>query len=154
VFISKGKIMDTKETVQALIDAVQKGDFKQAQSTLTDDFQFSGPVPQPISGPAWMGMSASLKTAFPDLNYQFKIESVDGNTAHISAELKGTHKGSLDLSAMGLGVIPATNKSFAAAHEHGEATVENGKVKTWKMNPTEGAGLMAILGQLGVKPAV
>jgi len=53
---------------------------------------------------------------------------------------------------MGMGVIPATNKSFAAAHEHGEATVQDGKVKTWMMTPSEGAGLMAILGQLGVKP--
>ena len=66
--------MDPKATVQALMDAVQKGDFVKAQSTLSNDFQFSGPVPQPISGPAWMGMSASLKTAFPDLNYQFKTE--------------------------------------------------------------------------------
>ena len=143
--------MDSKVTVQTLMDAVQKGDFVKAQSTLTNDFLFSGPVPQPISGPAWMGMSAGLKAAFPDLNYQFKIESVDGNTAHISAQLKGTHKGTLDLSAMGMGVIPATNKSFAATLEHGEASVQDDKVKTWTMRQTEGAGLMAILGQLGVK---
>ena len=50
-----------------------------------------------------------------------------------------------------MGVIPATNKSFAATHEHGKASVQDGKVKTWAMEPTEGAGLMAILGQLGVK---
>ena len=143
--------MDPKLTVQALMDAVQQGDFVKAQSTLADDFQFSGPVPEPVNGPAWMGMSASLKAAFPDLNYQFKIESIDGNTAHISAELKGTHTGALDLSAMGMGVIPATNKSFAAKHEHGESKVQDGKVKTWAMEKTEGAGLMAILGQLGVK---
>ena len=80
--------MDSKETVQALIDAVQKGDFVKAQSMLANDFQFSGPVPQPISGPAWMGMSANLKAAFPDLDYQFKIESVDGNTVNVSAQLK------------------------------------------------------------------
>ena len=143
--------MDTKETVQTLMDAVQMGDFAKAQSTLTDDFQFSGPVPEPISGPAWMGMSASLKAAFPDLNYQFKAENVDGNTVHFSAQLKGTHTGTLDLSAMGLGVIPPTNKTFAAAHEKGKASVQDGKVKTWVMDKTENAGLMAILGQLGVK---
>ena len=144
--------MDSKATVQALMDAVQKGDFEKAQSTLADDFQFSGPVPQPISGQVWMGMSASLKAAFPDLNYQFKIEGANGNTVNISAQLKGTHKGNLDLTAMGMGVIPPTNKSFAATHENGEASVQDGKVKTWAMKPTEGAGLMAILSQLGVKP--
>jgi predicted ester cyclase len=143
--------MDPKVTVQALMDAVQKGDFVKAQSVLADDFQFSGPVPDPISGPAWMGMSKSLKTAFPDLDYHFKIASAQGNTVRVEAHLSGTHRGDLDLTAMNMGVIPATNKSFSAAHEHGEAIVQDGKIKTWAMTPTEGAGLMAILGQLGVK---
>lgn len=144
--------MEPKDTVQALFDAVQSGDFDKASSLLTDDFQFSGPVPEPLSGPQWMGMSATLKAAFPDLNYQFKVEGADGNTVNISAELKGTHTGNLDLSAFGMGVVPPTNKSFAAAHETGTATVEGDKVKAWAVNMTEGAGLMAILGQLGIKP--
>jgi len=143
--------MDPKATVRTLMDAVQRGDFVKAQTTFASDFQFSGPVPQPISGPAWMGMSASLKAAFPDLDYQFKIESIDGNTVNISAELKGKHSGDLDLTTMGMGVIPATNKSFAAAHEHGKATVQDGKVKTWVMEKTEGAGLMEILKQIDAK---
>jgi len=143
--------MDTKATVQSLMDAIQMGEFEKAKSLFADDFMFSGPVPEPISGDAWLGMSASLKAAFPDLDYQFKVESVDGDTANISAELKGTHKGDLDLTAMGMGVIPATGKSFKAAHEHGMATLRNGKITAWEMEATEGAGLMAILGQLGVK---
>lgn len=144
--------MDAKETVQALFDAVQGGDFEKAKSLLTDDFIFSGPVPEPVNGPAWLGMSASLKGAFPDLDYQFKVEGVDGDTVNISAELKGTHTGNLDLTAMGMSMIPPTNKSFAATREHGKMTVQGDKVKAWAVEPTEGAGLMAILGQLGVKP--
>jgi len=144
--------MDPQTTVQALLDAVQNGDFDKAKSLLSDDFQFSGPVPEPINGAAWMGMSASLKAAFPDLDYQFNVEGVDGDTVNISAELKGTNNGDFDLTAMGMGVIPATNKSFAAAHEHGKVVVQDGKVKAWATEATEGAGLMAILGQLGIKP--
>jgi ketosteroid isomerase-like protein len=143
--------MDTKATVQSLMDAIQMGEFEKAKSLFADDFKFSGPVPEPISGEAWLGMSASLKAAFPDLNYRFNIESVDGDTAHISAELSGTHKGDLDLTAMKMGVIPATGKSFKATHEHGVAMLRDGKITAWEMEPTEGAGLMAILGQLGVK---
>ena len=143
--------MDTKATVQALMDAVQMGDFKKAKSYLSNDFEFSGPVPQPISGEEWMDMSANLKAAFPDLNYRFKIESTNGNTTQISAELSGTHKGALDLTSMHMGTIPASGKSFKAAHEHGKATVRDGKITAWAMERTEGAGLMAILGQLGVK---
>ena len=144
--------MEPKETVQALFDAIQNGDFDKAKSLLTDDFQFSGPVPKPLSGPQWMGMSATLKAAFPDLNYQFKVEGADGNTVNISAQLKGTHTGNLDLSAFGMGVVPPTNKSFAATRETGTATVEGNQVKAWAVNPSPTAGLMAILGQLGIQP--
>jgi len=134
------------------MNAIQKGDFVKAKSLLTDDFMFSGPVPEPVNGPAWLDMSKNLKAAFPDLDYQFKIEGVNGNVVNISAQLKGTHKGDLDLTAMGMGVIPATNKSFAAAREHGKVTVQGDKIKSLANEPTEGAGVMAILGQLGVQP--
>jgi SnoaL-like polyketide cyclase len=143
--------MDTKTTVQDLIDAVQMGNFEKAKSLLSSDFKFSGPVPEPIDGMQWLSMSANLKAAFPNLDYHFKIESVDGDTAHISAELSGTHSGALDLTSMHMGVIPATGKSFKAAHEHGKVVVRDGKITTWATEPAEGAGLMAILGQLGVK---
>jgi hypothetical protein len=143
--------MDTKATVQSLMDAIQMGDFKKAKSLLSSDFRFSGPIPEPVNGEEWIDMSDNLKAAFPDLDYQFKILSVDGNTANISAELKGTHKGDLDLTAMHMGVIPATGKSFKATREHGKVMVRDGKVTSLANEPTEGAGLMAILRQLGVK---
>ena len=37
--------MNKRETVQALMDAVQKGDFENVESMLADDFRFSGPIP-------------------------------------------------------------------------------------------------------------
>ena len=40
--------MNKRETVQALMDAVQKGDFEDAQTMLADDFQFSGPGSEPL----------------------------------------------------------------------------------------------------------
>ena len=143
--------MDTKATVQSLMEAIQMGNFEKAKSYLSNDFKFSGPVPEPISGNEWIGMSATLKAAFPDLDYQFNTDGSSGDTVNISAQLRGTHKGDLDLTAMHMGVIPATSKSFKAAHEHGKAMVRDGKVTSLAFEPTEGAGLMAILDQLGVK---
>ena len=143
--------MDPKATVQALMDAVQKGDFEKAKSLLSADFKFSGPVPEPINGEAWLGMGKSLKKAFPDLDYHFKVESVTGDTVNISDKLQGTHRGEFDLTNMHMGVIPATNKSFATTQEYGKVTVKGDKVTAWANKSTEGAGLMAILSQLGVK---
>jgi len=142
--------MNKREIVQALLDAVQKGEFEIAKSMLADDFQFSGPVPEPINAEAWLGMSASLKAAFPDLDYHFKAIGSDGDVVKSTSQLSGTHTGSFDLTNMHMGVIPATNKSFSAKSEKAKLTVKENKITAWAVEPTEGAGLMAILKQLEV----
>ena len=144
--------MNKRETVQALMDSVQKGDFISAKSMLADDFEFSGPIPKPINAEAWLGMSASLKAAFPDLNYHFKAMGADGDVVRSSSQLSGTHSGSFDLTNMNMGVIPATNKAFSAKLEKTKITVKANKITAWAVEPTEGAGLMSILSQLGIKP--
>ena len=143
--------MNKRETVQALMDSIQQGDFENAKSMLADDFQFSGPVPEPINKDAWLGMSSSLKTAFPDLNYHFNVVGADDDIVRTTSQLSGTHNGSFDLTNMKMGVIPATNKAFSAKLENTKITVKENKVTSWAVEPTEGAGLKAILGQLGVK---
>lgn len=144
--------MDSKSTVQALLYAVQMGEFEKAKSYLADDFQFSGPVTKSIGAEAWLGMGMRLKKGIPNLEYHFRVESVQsGGVVKISSELKGTHKGDLDLTGMNMGVIPATNKSFAAGREHAKITIRGDKVALWAVTPTEGAGLVAILDLLGVE---
>ena len=132
------------------MDAIQKGDFENARSMLADDFQFSGPIPEPINREAWLGMSVSLKTAFPDLDYHFKVIGTEGDVVRSTAQLSGTHSGAFDLTNMDMGVIPATNKSFSAKPEKTKITVKEDKITSWAVEPTEGAGLMAILKQLDV----
>jgi len=144
--------MNKRETVQALLDAVQKGDFDDAKSMLADDFQFSGPVPEPINKDIWLGMSRSLKTAFPDLDYHFRVIGTEGDVVRATSQLSGTHSGSFDLTGMNMGVIPATDKAFSAKLEKTKVTVKENKVTSWAVESTEGAGLMAILSQLDVKP--
>jgi predicted ester cyclase len=143
--------MKPEEIVKSMMDAVQNGDFKKARTYLTEDFQFSGPVPKPLNPDEWIGISTVLRTAFPDLQYQFKLEGMSGNVVQGSAELSGTHKGELDLSMMGLGVIPATGKSFHAAREHVEITLRGDKISEFRSESRKDAGVPFILESLGVK---
>ena len=143
--------MNKREIVQTLLDSVQKGDFEKAKSLLSDDFQFSGPIPEPVNREAWLGMSSSLKTAFPDLDYRFKVIGADDDVVKTTSQLSGTHSGSFDLTNMNMGVIPATNKAFSAKLEKTKITVKENKITSWAVEPTQGAGLNAILDQLGVK---
>ena len=143
--------MNKREIVQALLDSVQKGDFETAKSMLADDFQFSGPIPEPINRDSWLRMSSSLKTAFPDLDYHFKVIGTDGDFVRTTSQLSGTHTGSFDLTNMNMGVIPATDKTFSAKPEKTKITVKENKITSWAVEPTDGAGLKAILDQLGVE---
>jgi predicted ester cyclase len=142
--------MNTRERVQALMDTIQRGDLERAKTMFADDFQFSGSVPEPIDADAWLDMSTSLKTAFPDLNYHFKVLGSDGDVVRSTWRLSGTHTGSLDLTNMEMGVIPATNRFFASKLEKTKITVKENKITSWVVEPTEGTGLKAILSQLGV----
>jgi hypothetical protein len=133
------------------MDSVQKGNFEQARSMLADDFQLSGLVSQPINAETWLGMGASLGMAFTNLDYHFKVDSSDGDVVNTTSQLSGTNSGALDLTGLRMGVISATNRKFSTTQENTKITFEEEKVKSWAIEPTEGAGLKAMLGQLGVK---
>lgn len=143
--------MDAKTTVQALLDSVQNADYDTARALLSPDCQFSGSTPEPINRDAWLRMNRSLKKAFPDLDYRFRVEGTDGDVIRVTAKLRGTHTHDLDVSAMNMGVIPATQKSLIHPNERSKVTVRGGQVIAWAVEPIAGGGLRGILIQLGVK---
>ena len=133
------------------MDSIQKGDFVHAKTMLADDFQFSGPIPTPINRDSWLRMSASLKTAFPNLDYHFNVIGAQGDVVKTTSQLSGTHTDPFDLTVMNMGIIPATDKDFSVKVEKTKVTVRDNKVTSWAVERTDGAGLSAILDQLGVK---
>lgn len=145
--------MTSQETVQALMDSIQRGDFDRAKTLISDDFRFKGMIPRSISGRTWLKMGTSLRLAFTALNYNFKVNSTDGNIVNSTTQMSGNNRGAIDLTGLRMGVVSATNRNFSTAVENNKITVKNGKVSSWVVEPTEGAGLLAILGQLGVKPS-
>jgi hypothetical protein len=142
--------MNKSETVRALLDAIQKGDFEGARTMFADEFRFSGSGPEPLDAKAWLGLSANWRAAFPDLDYHFIVVGADENVVTSTAQLSGTHTGDFDLSDMDIGVIPATHKSFAAKLQRTRITVQDGKITSWAVEPTAGTDLLAILQQLEV----
>ena len=143
--------MDSKETAQALMDSVQRGRFDTARTFLSKDFKISGFSPTPIDSDTWLSMIANLKMACADLNYHFQVLAAEGNVVYTTSQLSGTNSGAFDFTDIDMGVISATNKKFSSAPQRTKITVKNDKVTSWTLEPTEGAGLSAILGQLGVK---
>src|SRR4030095_8485718 len=130
LLVLKENIMNSQETVQALMDSVQMGDFDKAKTLLSDDFQFRGLVRRPLNGKTWLRMSASLKMAFAGLNYHFKVDSANGNVVNTSSQMSGNNRGAFDLTGLHMGVISATNKDFSTAKENHTITVKDEKVSS------------------------
>jgi predicted ester cyclase len=130
--------MKTNELAQAFVDAYNAGNLDKVASFLSNDFKFSGPVPEPIDSTEWLGLLRLFKTAFPDINYNLRLVSVEGNVVHTTSQVNGTHTGD--------------GKTFSLPEEPGEAIVEDDKVKSIHVQSGKGSGVMGILVQLGIQP--
>lgn len=142
--------MNKREIVQAFMDSIQQGKFEIAKSVLADDFVFSGLVPKSLNKDAWLKMSINLKSAFPDLDYHFKVIGTNGDTVRSSIQLSGTHKGLLNLIDVNLGTFPITDKAVTTKTAKTKVTIKDGKITLWDVEQIDGGDLAAIIKQLHI----
>lgn len=119
-------------------------------TTLSDDFQNvdeDGNVV--MDKEAYIGMGQLLFTAFKDFKWVLReLREVDDGVL-MSGHFEGTHTGDLDLSAMGMGVIPASGKKIVWSEAIVKWGVEGDKIV--REEPYGGAtGIEAFLAPLGV----
>jgi predicted ester cyclase len=143
--------MTPEEVVQAYLDAFNAGELETAASYYADDFQFIGPMPEPIGSDAYLGISHIMQAAFPDIDYGPQIVGSDGDVVYAEFTLSGTHNGDFDLSPVGMPVIPATGIHFANPTESFDITVRDGLIVSMYTEPSPDSGLPGILSQLGVQ---
>jgi predicted ester cyclase len=139
-------MMSTRDIAEAFIEALEAGDFDTVASYLSDDFAFSGLTPQPVGKDEWIWMSKALKAGFPDLRYNIRVVSVEGNVVRTVLQLTGTHTADLDLSFMGMGITPATGRRVSNPEEKGETTVEGDKIVAMHVYSTPEASILAQIG--------
>jgi predicted ester cyclase len=143
--------MGAVELASKVWDLIEAKDTAAAAELLSDDFTFSGPVPEPINGEMWLGMHDRLNAAFPDWKFNISDVHPHGEVIHCTAQITGTHTGELDLSPLGLPVVPATGKSFQLPREEMGVAVVGDKITSISGESTPGGGVMGILSQLGVE---
>ena len=144
--------MDPREIAETFTAAIEAGDFDTAASYLADGFQFTtSMMPEPMGAQAWLGFSQALRAGVPDLRFNFEVGEAEGNTVAVLSQMTGTHTGDLDMTPMGIGVIPATGKSFSCSEEWSEGTVEGGKVVSIHVHATPESGVAGMLAQIGVQ---
>lgn len=144
--------MNTQELAQAFARALNAADWDTVASYLTDDFQFSGPVPEPVGAAEWIGLNRTMQAGMPDMSINLRIIAINRNAIQSEVQITGTHTSDLDLTPLGIGVIPATGKSVTLPKETGVARVQDGKIVSIHLNTPKDGGIAGLLAQLGVQP--
>lgn len=144
--------MDAVEATKKLFALIESRETGAAAELLSDDFTFSGPVPDPINGAAWLGLHDRLNDAFSDFSFNLRDAQQVGDAVQVTLQLSGTHSSELDLSALDMPNVPTTGKSFELPPESTTVTIEGEKITSIRVAAVEGGGVMGILSQLGVEP--
>jgi hypothetical protein len=118
---------------------------------LSDDFQSldtDGNVVMDKQG--YIGMTQLLMTAFKEFKAVYSDIREESDGVLVSYHFEGTHTGDLDLSAMGVGVIPASGKKIVWPEARSKFKIEGDKIVSIKPYGDSG-GMEDFLAVLGVK---
>ena len=142
--------MDPTEVVRAFFNALNTSGPEAAAKYLADSYETETPPTPPLSKEQWIGSQKMFLAGFPNLHETFEVQSVDGNLVRGINRVAGTHSGDLDLSGMGIGIVPTTGKR-AKAVVSVTHVVDDGKIISTKGEPVDNMGLENVLAQLGIE---
>jgi hypothetical protein len=146
-------IMNSKmEVAKAWEAAFAPGsDIDAMANLLSDDFQNldqDGNVA--LTKEEFLNFARMIRAAFTDHGFVTTELLEDGDYVIITGHNEGVHIADLDLSAMGLGILPASGKKVVWPEASAKLTIVGDKVK--RLEPYAGpAGLKAFLSALGIE---
>ena len=87
--------MNTIDLVTKLDKEICGGDLGRAAELLSDDFQFVGVAPKPLTKGEALGLWSAIRAGLPDFNHNLRDARVAGNIVYAVVEVTGTHQGAL-----------------------------------------------------------
>lgn len=117
----------------------------------SDDFKSLDKDGNVISGKAeFVASNKQLMEAFKDFKGVVHDISEEGDSVILTFHFEGTHTGDFDLSAMGLGVIPATGKKVVTPESKTRFMIEGDQIVS--SQPISG-GFEYLLAGIGAIPS-
>jgi predicted ester cyclase len=97
---------------------------------------------------AWGAMVQLMNAALSDLKYPYTSMREEGDSVIVVGHFEGTHTGDFDLSAMGLGVIPASGKHIVWPDSTTEFKIAGDKIVS--AQDLSGGGMAAFFAPFGI----
>jgi predicted ester cyclase len=136
-----------------IVNSVMVGSgYSDKGSLYTDDFQATNSVGEPpFDKNTWLGMEELLMGSFPDFDFVIDEIEEDSDGVWLTGHFAGTFTKDLDLTAMGVGVIPASGKKVTWPNSRNLISFEGDKISRWHTLDTgPDAGMSGFLRPLGV----
>jgi len=143
------EIMGAIDIIKSSLRAWEANDATILSSLLSDDFTFSGPVPQPLSKAEFIGFMQAVLAVYPNFRFNESSITQEGDQISVTCQITGTHTGTLALP--GLPSIPATGKKVASPAEVQHFRISGGKITAVIAELAPGGVLPRLLAQLGVQ---
>lgn len=143
--------MDPQTIVRETLTAIETGDVAKAGSHMTDDFKFSGPVPQPIGKSEFLAMQTALVAAMPNWKFNAKNYKTQGNKVTLTVQITATHSATLKPVMPGMSSVPASGKKAALPEEAMTITLRGDKIASLEAAQVPGGGVPGLLAQIGVQ---
>jgi hypothetical protein len=146
--------MEGIHLVSAAMAAVEAWDMPAVAKLLADDFTYTG-TGRPMNQEKFLAVQSAICEALPDLKFNTSKMRQDGEAAHCTVwatvRITGTHLNDLDLSVIGIPMIPATGIFCQLAPEQIEYSIENGLIVRINAPHSIGSGIPGLMGQIGVE---
>jgi predicted ester cyclase len=139
--------MSNIDAVKAQQAAWRAGDWDAVAAMLTDDFVFSGPVPQPLNKAAFIGLGKAILAAIPDWDFHMHDFREEGDTVYATDAITGTHTGTLAVIP-GVPPIAATGKSIKLTESQQIYTFRGNLVSHFEVQ-APGGGVAEVYAQVG-----
>jgi hypothetical protein len=118
-----------------------------------DDFQYTDELGSPpMSLESWLVFDRLMRSAFPDLSTPIDEIREENGDVVLTSQGSGTFANDLDLSAMGLGVIPATGECVTFPVGTVRVSFEGDEIsRIHSLDTGPDAGLPGLLKALGME---
>jgi predicted ester cyclase len=133
--------------------AIEEKNFDRARTFVSEDFTFSGPVPNLKGTKEYIDVHRSLLQGIPDWQFNANIFSEQENKVAAKVRVTGTHTANLSLPFLGdTGTIQPTGKKLALPEEKVEVVMKGDKISRMTVEQVLGGGVPGLLKQMGVSP--
>jgi predicted ester cyclase len=96
----------------------------------SEDFQRTDVLGNPpMDWASWQAMNGLMRSAFPDLGLVIEDIREEGDDVVVTTRFTGTFINDLDLSFMGMGIVPATGKAVNFPTGTDRISFDNGKIQ-------------------------